>query len=259
MDEDMDATFDGYADRGGGADRVLAALRPALPAAVAAFALTFLAAWAIPMDWLSAICWQLYLDTLHPIFVEPLGNATRFALGLGAGLVAALLAMLVALALTTTELRTLWQSRRTVAREGAGDADARPAFVRPRRADDHPDAPPVAPLNALRDLPPEGLVPDAAAPPLSAPPLLAVFESELLELAITDSVAPAEPLPDPADMSLGAMVARFEAGLERRRGRSAGMMTANPANEDQDEDPVIDVALEAALSTLRRMNQSAVG
>lgn len=60
--------------------------------------------------------------------------------------------------------------------------------------------------------------------------------------------------------SLGAMVARFESGMERRRkirdGGSARNLATEAANED--DEPPIDFALEAALSTLQRMARSAV-
>ncbi|KTE76046.1 hypothetical protein [Sphingopyxis sp. A083] len=68
-------------------------------------------------------------------------------------------------------------------------------------------------------------------------------------------------MPDPADKSLGAMVARFEAGLARRREtRTATAAVPVPdvaANEDADEE--IDFALEAALSTLHRLNRGTTG
>src|SRR3546814_11636337 len=58
--------------------------------------------------------------------------------------------------------------------------------------------------------------------------------------------------------SLGAMVARFEAGLAQRRQTQAATPSTAPAladaaNEDGSED--IDFALEAALSTLQRLNR----
>ena len=68
-------------------------------------------------------------------------------------------------------------------------------------------------------------------------------------------------MPDPADKSLGAMVARFEAGLNRRREtRTAAAAVPVPdiaVNEDADEE--IDFALEAALSTLHRLNRGTTG
>ncbi|PZQ23631.1 MAG: hypothetical protein DI569_04120 [Sphingopyxis macrogoltabida] len=98
-------------------------------------------------------------------------------------------------------------------------------------------------------------------------------EDELIlaDLAPEESVAGEEPWlqpveyggparPDPADASLGAMVARFEAGLSRRREWRAATATvpvpgATPA--DGEGDGEIDFALEAALGTLQRMNRNA--
>jgi len=254
MDDDMEAAIGNHghehASRG-----VLHGLRPAFPAAATAFGLALLAAFVMPMDWVSAICWQLYLDTIHPIFVEPLGNATRLALGFGLGIVAMLLATLLALALATTEIRAFWplRSRSDAAVWDDFDDDMRPILAR-RRADEHPDAPPVAPINALRDLPPEGLVPQAV------PPITAATAPLLLDAVAADpsETVPvfSEPLPDPDDMSLGAMVSRFEIGLDRRR---SGDVTPATSSASEDDAPMLDLALEAALSTLQRMNKAAVG
>src|SRR3546814_10071699 len=67
------------------------------------------------------------------------------------------------------------------------------------------------------------------------------------------------PLPDPADKSLGAMVARFEAGLTRRRqdaiAKAAIPSATGVAAEDE---PEVDFALEAAPSTLQRMTRTTV-
>jgi hypothetical protein len=258
MDEEMDAAIGnhGHHDAARG---VLAGLRPALPAATVAFVAMFLAAWIIPMGWLSAICWQLYLDTIHPIFAEPLGNATRLALGIGMGLLAMLAATLIALVLAMPEVRGLWAKRKSADAAMWDDfpAAAAPSLAR-RRADVHPDAPPVAPINALRDLPPEGLMPS----PVTAEEPLDLADMVAVDAPVAAAAAALEPtetaalaaLPDPDDMSLGAMVARFEAGLDRRR---SGLAAATPANGD--DTPALDLALEAALSTLHRMNKSAVG
>ncbi|WP_260582118.1 hypothetical protein [Sphingopyxis sp. PET50] len=60
-------------------------------------------------------------------------------------------------------------------------------------------------------------------------------------------------MPEPVDNSLGAMVARFEAGLAQRRKAAA---SAPAAGEDVEQP---DFALEAALGTLQRMTRRAVG
>src|SRR3546814_16655664 len=68
------------------------------------------------------------------------------------------------------------------------------------------------------------------------------------------------PLPDPADKSLGAMVARFEVGLTRRR-QDAIAKAAIPSAPGfaAKAEPAVDFALEAALSTLQRLTRPSVG
>ena len=68
------------------------------------------------------------------------------------------------------------------------------------------------------------------------------------------------PLPDPADKSLGAMVARFEAGLSRRR-LDVVAKAAIPVSDGfvAEPEPEVDFALEAALGTLQRMTRQSVG
>jgi hypothetical protein len=95
------------------------------------------------------------------------------------------------------------------------------------------------------------------------------------ELMLAD-VAPAEPapgdepwlqpaeiaapaIPDPADQSLGAMVARFEAGLARRRDARPEPLPSASTAANEDDMANIDFALEAALGTLQRLNRQAVG
>jgi hypothetical protein len=63
----------------------------------------------------------------------------------------------------------------------------------------------------------------------------------------------APPLPAAIDNSLGAMVARLEAGLARRRA------APGEAGESAAVEPEVDLALEAALSTLQRMTRQSVG
>jgi hypothetical protein len=82
---------------------------------------------------------------------------------------------------------------------------------------------------------------------------------DMLELGAVDE-APAIPAvqAEPLDSSLGGMVARFEAGLDRRRNRVPSASDTPPA-ANEDDDPAVDLALEAALSTLQRMSRAAVG
>ena len=239
--------------------RVLRGLRPTAPAAFAGFALGLSFALLMPMPWLSAICWNLYLDKLHPIFIEPLGGAARIGVGLGLGVIAMLFAAAVVLAFATpTAQAWLARLRRPAPAndftEYLGVDEAAPSFPRRRSADIHPDAPPVAPINALRDLPAAGLRPvpmidaanDAALGEILETP--AATDDEMLELADFIDGDGAPSATEIEDMSLGAMVARLEAGLARQGG---DVSEVSP--------PPVDLALEAALSTLARMNRRAVG
>jgi hypothetical protein len=156
--------------------------------------------------------------------------------------------------------------------DASDDVEAAP---RRRRADLHPDDLPRPPIRAGRDLPAEGLFPTAPAP--EADPEADGDDDELVlaDLAPVEDMAPGEEpwlqpaaidagpvLPDPADNSLGAMVARLEAGIARRNRQQAAAPPAVPApgtpvGEEQAEE--IDFALEAALGTLQRMNRHATG
>ena len=240
-----------------------AALRPAVPAVIGAGALTFLFGALMPMDWVGGIGWNLYLDRLSDLFAPPVGNGARLVLALGMAAVAALIAGVAALLIARPQDIGLARRKPARARDKAADkAEAAPPR---RRADRHPDDPPRPPIRAGRDLPAEGLFPTAPAPVAEPAPVDAaderVDELMLADLAPDENItageepwlqaaaADAGPLaPDPADNSLGAMVARLEAGLARR-GRSPA---AQPAEES-------DFALQAALGTLQRMNRRATG
>lgn len=253
-------------------------LRPAVPAVIGAAALTFLFAAVMPMAWVAGISWNLYLDRLSELFVPPVGNAARLSLALAMAAVAALIAGFVALVVARPEASGLAALRRRArGRTDAGDDHV----SRRRRTDAHPDDLPRAPLRAGRDLPAEGLM--SPASPVATEPAYCLPEAdwpetEESELILADlapvelgepgaepwlqPVAPTGPaLPDPSDNSLGAMVARFEAGLARRQqGQVAAPAIPVPdaATKDQAE-PEIDFALEAALGTLQRMNRQAIG
>lgn len=256
---------------------VLRALAPAVPAVIGAAALTFLFAAVIPMAWVAGISWNLYLDRLSDVFVPPVGNAARLALAFGMAAVAALIAGFIALLIAEPEQSGLAALGRLMRRNKVVDDDEDgEAPVRRRRADLHPDDPPRPPIRAGRDLPALGLGP-IAAPGVAVPSEpIGVFEEDELILADLAPVEADEPgaepwlqpadragpvLPDPADHSLGAMVARFEAGLARRRPESAAapaipVPAVAPEGEGEGEGE-IDFALEAALSTLQRMNRQA--
>jgi hypothetical protein len=263
---------------------VLRALGPAVPAVIGAAALTFLFAAVMPMAWVAGISWNLYLDRLSDFFVPPVGNAARLVLAFGMAAVAALIAAFIALLIAEPEQSGLAALGRRMRRNERVEDDADgEAPVRRRRADLHPDDPPRPPIRAGRDLPTLGLGPvaapgDAAAAVPKTIDAVAMDEAQEDELILAD-LAPvemdepgAEPwlqpvdragpaLPDPADNSLGAMVARFEAGLARRRPEAVAVpaIAIPGAAPDADSEGEIDFALEAALSTLQRMNRSTAG
>lgn len=264
---------------------LLRVLRPAVPAVIGAAALAFLFAAVMPAAWVTTISWNLYLDRLSDLFLPPIGNGGRLGLAFGMAAIAAIVGGLAALIIAQPEAAGLASLRRRIQRVAdEADADILPR----RRVDQHPDDPPRPPIRAGRDLPAEGLMPQAADRPmddgkaydLSFAALAEGAEGGEGELILADLapddmlLAGEEPwlqpveatgpaLPDPADNSLGAMVARFEAGLSRRRETPAPQTAAVPvpasAAADVEDEPQVDFALEAALSTLSRMTRQAVG
>jgi hypothetical protein len=279
--DNMDETSENSGKATGAA--LLRALSPAIPAVIGAAALTFLFAAVMPMSWVAGIGWNLYLDRLSDFFVPPVGNAGRLALALGMAAIAAIIAGLVALLIAKPEAAGLSSLRRRfrASSEESDDEDGDEILTRRRRVDRHPDDPPRPPIRAGRDLPAGGLGPlngsraEQAEPWLSEPEAAALDELVLADLAPVDDVPtgeepwlqPAEMtgpvMPDPADNSLGAMVARLEAGLARRR-QPLGALAATlaipvPQGDVSDSEPEVDFALEAALGTLQRMTRQSVG
>ena len=270
---------------------LLRSLRPAMPAVIGAAALTFLFAAVMPFSWVAGISWNLYLDRLSDLFVQPIGNGGRLALALGMAAIAALIAGIVALLVAKPEETGFSALRRHKRRRDEREAAYDDALPR-RRADLHPDDPPRPPIRAGRDLPAEGLG------PLIMP--LANEAYDDVDIAFADpatdeydygdelmlaDLAPAEPAPtgdepwlqpaematasaavtpEPVDNSLSALVARLEAGLARRR--EAEPVAAAPAAIAVPDAPItapnvtqVDFALEAALGTLQRMTRHAAG
>ena len=264
----------------GKASALLRTLRPAMPAVIGAAALTFLFAAVMPMSWVAGIAWNLYLDRLSDYFVPPVGNAARLILALGMAAIAALIAGLVALLIAQPEAAGLSSLRGRFRREPTADADedGDAFWTRRRRVDLHPDDPVRPPIRAGRDLPAGGLGPlnaDVADQSAEADLWLDEFAEQnadelvLADLAPEDHAAGDEPWLQPAEMtakplsaasdnSLGAMVARLEAGLARRREPTAATLDA-PDGPAVDVEPEVDFALEAALSTLQRMTRQSVG
>lgn len=260
---------------------LLRALQPAIPAVIGAAALTFLFAAVMPFSWMSAISWNLYLDRLSDLFVQPIGNGGRLALALGMSAVAAVIAGLVALLIAKPAAIGLGlRGRRPRRAADVGESNGDPVLTR-RRVDLHPDDPPRPPIRAGRDLPAGGLGPIGTTAAAAGFDLWHDQEGEEGELVLAD-LAPAEiaegdepwlqpaelaapPMPDPADKSLGAMVARFEAGLTRRR-QEVPVRTAIPVAQGEvaqgeviEDEPEVDFALEAALGTLQRMTRQSTG
>jgi hypothetical protein len=275
----MDETSDNPGH--GQASALLRTLRPAMPAVIGAAALTFLFAAVMPMSWVAGIAWNLYLDRLSDYFVPPVGNAARLILALGMAAIASLIAGLVALLIAQPEAAGLSSLRGRFRRESMADADedSDAFWTRRRRVDLHPDDPVRPPIRAGRDLPAGGLGPlnaEVADQSAEADLWLDEFAEQnadelvLADLAPEDHAAGDEPWLQPAEMtakplsaasdnSLGAMVARLEAGLARRREPTAGDDMTAPDGAAVEPEPEVDFALEAALSTLQRMTRQSVG
>jgi len=263
------------------ATALLRALQPAIPAVIGAAALTFLFAAVMPFSWVAGISWNLYLDRLSDLFVQPIGNGGRLALALGMSAIAAVIAGFVAVLIAKPEaagLSSLRERFRRTSQDVESD-DSEEILTRRRRVDLHPDDPPRPPIRAGRDLPAGGLDGSAIAEPVAPGLWLGEAEVEEVDELVLADLAPEEefdgdapwlqpaemtappPLPDPADKSLDAMVARFEAGLARRRQAAPVSTAAIPMSDavEPESEPEVDFALEAALSTLQRMTRQSVG
>lgn len=184
-----------------------------------------------------------------------------------------------------TELATAHAASQASSRESTAAAPDPDVPMR-NRWDLHPDDAPRAPLSAERDLPAGGLTAMRSDPPppaLSEPqpdPAAEQGRAAPYQPTIEDPwLQPVErsgpPSPAPHDVSLSALVMRLEARLARRRRHIA--MSANPphnsAQPAEPDPPIaapepppmtvsdhsIDLALEAALSTLQRMNLRTIG
>lgn len=275
----MDETSDNPGH--GKASALLRALRPAMPAVIGAAALTFLFAAVMPMSWVAGIAWNLYLDRLSDYFVPPVGNAARLILAFGMAAIASLIAGLVALLIAQPEAAGLSSLRGRFRREAAADLDedSDVFWTRRRRVDLHPDDPLRPPIRAGRDLPAGGLGPlnaEVADNSAEADLWLDEFAEQNTDELVLADLAPeepaegeepwlqpaqmtAKPLSAASDNSLGAMVARLEAGLARRREPTATDDATAPDGAALEPHPEVDFALEAALSTLQRMTRQSVG
>ncbi len=251
-----------------------------MPVTLGAGALAALFAAATPTEWIAAAGWHLYLDQLSPLFAAPVGNGGRAAFAVLVGGLVAVVALIAGLLLLPREAkgnqvmteRVAGRAKRAVHRaddDAALDpADRMPAL---RRADAHPDAPPRAPIRAAVDLPVGGLdgaafEPDVlhldavAAEPAAEMPLAGASEADApLDLGSFAEPLPSETAPPPVvDDSLAGLVARFEAGLARRRANQVDAASDGAAIQTG-APPVADLALEAALNTLHRMTARHAG
>jgi hypothetical protein len=168
-------------------------------ATLAGLAVAFLA-FAAPADILDNLVTMTGLPSLLPAAAPPLGGTARIAIGVLGGL--------AAFAIAFTVLRWLDRFARPSARptlRAESDDDA----PRLRRRDLHPDAPPVRPIQAVRDFG------DPAAAEL---PAWIATEAASDEVTAPDSSAPnPQPLQsthEPA--TLAELMARLEDGLARR-------------------------------------------
>ncbi|MBU0823120.1 MAG: hypothetical protein KKB78_01570, partial [Alphaproteobacteria bacterium] len=188
---------------------------------------------------------------------------------------------LVALLIAEPKAAGLSSLRARFRRESTVDADedSDAFWTRRRRVDLHPDDPVRPPIRAGRDLPAGGLGPlnaEVADQSAEADLWLDEFAEQnadelvLADLAPEDHAAGDEPWLQPAEMtakslsaasdnSLGAMVARLEAGLARRREPTAAADMTAPDGAAVEPELEVDFALEAALSTLQRMTRQSVG
>jgi hypothetical protein len=257
-------------------------LAPAIQAAVGAMAFVFLFAAVVPAAWLNALAWQLFLDQISPLTTPPLGMGVRIGFAVILALIAGLVTFMVMLALFKPPVEGRSMMTRRVAERARKLATEDESIPAVRAADAHPDAPPRAPFRADRDL--AGSDGDISQRKAAWMGELANEAGgaqagdgagDMLELSAMDEVTDAEPAGD----TLGALVARFEAGLARRRmiAATAANMTVPvdtpPASNDQQDqalelgadqlldgdEPTVDLSLEAALSTLQRMSRRAIG
>ncbi len=245
MDDSADGS-DKVSHRKARAAAWMRALRPAMPAVIGAAALTFLFAAVMPMAWVFGIgCVDDDIPVRRRADLHP-DDLPRAPLRAG----------------------------RDLPEQGLGPVDAAPEVAADYLPEYEPDA--LAGADLAEDADAVEIVEAAVAP--YTPPAADAAPDEEDELILAD-LAPVEvetpgdepwlqpakvagpAMPDPADKSLGAMVARFEAGLARRREtRTATAAIPVPdvaANEDAEEE--IDFALEAALSTLHRLNRGTTG
>lgn len=223
-------------------------------------------------DWrLTAIVDATGIAAIFPPAQPPLGNTARLtlALGLGAICFGAFLWLLRAADRIPSEPRAV-------------DADKRPAPIRLRRADAHPDAPPRRPLVANRDLgepadeilvltevvaEPEPVIEPVPEPVLEVEPE-PVFEAEpepvsepvpepvaaLVEepaaAFVPELQAPPAPAAPPREESIAELMQRLESGLGRRE---TAPSEAEPAPPPLPSGDAVGHRLRGAIADLQKL------
>lgn len=203
-------------------------------ASLAGLAVAFFA-FAAPADLLDGLVASSGLPSLVPAAAPPLGTTARIAIGALGGLAAFGIAVAV--------LRWLDRFARPSARPTLRvepDVDT----PRLRRRDLHPDAPPVRPIQAVRDFGD----PAAAELPAWIAPEVVSEESVAEEIVVLETPAPA-PQPSSEPATLAELMARLEDGLARRhtptQRRDAPLAPERHAPSDD--------RLQSAIESLQRL------
>lgn len=170
-------------------------------ASLAGLAVAFFA-FAAPADLLDGLVASSGLPSLIPAAAPPLGTTARIAIGALGGF--------AAFGIAFTVLRWLDRFARPSVRptlRAEPDEDA----PRLRRRDLHPDAPPVRPIQAVRDFGD----PAASALPAWIAPAIASKEIASEDIIVPET-APPVPQPPAEPATLAELMARLEDGLARR-------------------------------------------
>lgn len=203
-------------------------------ASLAGLAVAFFA-FAAPVHLLDGLVAASGLPSLMPAAAPPLGITARIAIGVLGGF--------AAFGFAFTLLRWLDRFARPSARPTLRvepDADA----PRLRRRDLHPDAPPVRPIQAVRDFGD----PAAAELPVWITPEVVSEESVAEEIVVPETPAPA-PQPSSEPATLAELMARLEDGLARRHTPTRRRDPPAPAERHAPSDD----RLQSAIESLQRL------
>jgi hypothetical protein len=217
------------------APRAFAAFHNLLDLAVASLAglaVAFLA-FAAPAAMLDGLVAATGLPSVLSAAAPPLGGTARIAIGVVGGLAAFAMAFAV--------LRWLDRFARPSARP---TLRAEPDAPRLRRRDLHPDAPPVRPIQAVRDFGD----PAAAELPAWIAPEVASEDTASEDIIVPETAAPA-PQPPAEPATLAELMARLETGLARRH--TPTQRRAAPAAPERHAPS--DDRLQSAIESLQRL------